>query len=244
MSINYKRNCDNCGEYYSGWGRYFCSMSCANKEKLKGKTISEEHKLNLSESRIRRKELLGYLNSPETRLKMSLAKTGTHRSDETKRKISNGNLGKTLSVNTRNLLRLANLGKKHSIETKIKISEYVASHPIRYWSGKKRPDISGENSYKWKGGVTPKNLVIRHSLECKNWRKSVFERDNHTCQICGQVGGYLEADHIKLFSMFPELRFDIDNGQTLCKECHRLKTKVDLQKNWSNQYIKKEVSYV
>lgn len=80
----------------------------------------------------------------------------------------------------------------------------------------------GENHHSWKGGVWKNtNLAIRKSLEYKLWRIAVFERDNYTCIWCGQIGGELNADHIKPFSQYPELRFAIDNGRTLCVSCHK-----------------------
>lgn len=80
----------------------------------------------------------------------------------------------------------------------------------------------GANSGSWKGGITPINLQIRHSTEYKLWRKAVFERDDYTCQCCFKRGGIiLNADHIKPFSKFPDIRFDINNGRTLCVPCHK-----------------------
>lgn len=85
----------------------------------------------------------------------------------------------------------------------------------------KAKDHSGKNHWNWKGGITPANQVQRKSKAAKEWRKSVFMRDNYTCALCGKVGGRLNAHHIKPWASYPELRFDVNNGITLCQDCHR-----------------------
>ena len=83
-----------------------------------------------------------------------------------------------------------------------------------------------EKNGNWKGGLTSQNKLIRESPKYISWRKAVFQRDNYTCQMpeCRIRGVYLEVHHIKMFEKYPELRFDANNGITLCKECHN-KTK-------------------
>ena len=80
---------------------------------------------------------------------------------------------------------------------------------------------SGEGNSNWQGGIMSENKKIRQSPEYKLWREAVFKRDEWTCVWCGQRGGKLNADHIKSFALFPELRLTVSNGRTLCFECHK-----------------------
>ena len=86
--------------------------------------------------------------------------------------------------------------------------------------GMKFPERSGDKCNFWLGGVSTENELQRKTPEYKEWRTKVFERDNFTCQECNKKGLKIHADHIKPFSKHKELRFNIDNGRTLCVECH------------------------
>jgi hypothetical protein len=96
----------------------------------------------------------------------------------------------------------------------------------------------GEGNPMWQGGITPLNKQIHQSDEYKQWRTSVFERDNYTCQKTGIKGGKLHPHHIKNFSQFPELRFNVDNGITLSEESHIKFHKIYGRKNNSKKQIK------
>ena len=81
---------------------------------------------------------------------------------------------------------------------------------------------------KWKDHVykSHQNDIARGKSEYTEWRNHVFERDNYTCQKCGEHSGNghaveLHPHHIKPFATNPLLRYDLDNGITLCKSCHR-----------------------
>ena len=147
--------------------------------------------------------------SEETKLKMSKAKEnyipwnkGIPRSEKAKKKMSE-----------------AHKGLLSSEETKKKISEKL--------EGDKHPN--------WKGGVTPLANSIRICFKNRQWISDVFTRDNFTCQECGQRGCYIVAHHIKSFSSILQYYeiitleealkckelWNINNGITLCRKCHK-----------------------
>ena len=88
------------------------------------------------------------------------------------------------------------------------MKEQIDRDMQKHGIGIKHPGSSGKNHWNWKGGKTPQNQVARRSIEYREWRESVFARDNYTCQICGQHGGKLNAHHKKQWSKFPEYRFE------------------------------------
>ncbi len=129
-------------------------------------------------------------------------------SEETKRKIAESNRKNPKHKELGKRVGLSNVGRKLSEEHKLKIGEGL--------KGKQ----AGSKSWNWKGGITPLRKKLYFSLEYKLWRKSVFERDDYTCVWCGSIEN-LTTDHIKPWEDYPELRFAIDNGRTLCLDCHR-----------------------
>lgn len=183
---------------------------------LKGRKLSREHKMKISEALRGRKfsdehcrkiseANMGHIHSEEHKRKIRESNRGVRRSEETKKRISEALRGRECSEETRKKIGTASRGRKHSEKTRRKMSK---SH-------------SGERCWRWKGGITSENQKIRSGIEFRLWREAVFARDNWTCQKCGdKKGGNLRAHHIRNFAECLELRTSIENGITLCVDCH------------------------
>ena len=96
------------------------------------------------------------------------------------------------------------VGSKRSDETRARMSEAQ----------------QGERSNTWKGGFSRAYRRGYRSEQYKRWRSAVFERDDYTCRECGARGSYITAHHIVPWVQSSELRYEVDNGITLCEPCH------------------------
>ena len=90
------------------------------------------------------------------------------------------------------------------------------------WANGKIKPKGGKQHWNWKGGITPLIRLLRQTPEYNTWRHAVYERDNWTCQDCGRHCDRrtIVAHHLKSFKEYPELRYEISNGITLCRKCH------------------------
>lgn len=150
--------------------------------------------------------------------------TGRKQSEEAKKRMSDSHkLYFVLHPEAREKIRLANIGKKQSKETiQKRISKCIGvkrTPEQRLRISKGHP--KGEKCHFWKGGKVSENYRLRREVRYKIWRDSVYQRDNYTCQECREKGGKLTSHHIKSWAKYPELRYDINNGITLCLNCHK-----------------------
>jgi 5-methylcytosine-specific restriction endonuclease McrA len=81
--------------------------------------------------------------------------------------------------------------------------------------------LSGSRHPFWKGGRPWERF---RDPTYVRWRNAVLARDEYRCRHCGRQCRKhekgLAAHHIRSYASEPDLRFDLDNGLTLCRRCH------------------------
>ncbi len=128
------------------------------------------------------------------------------------------------TIEHRKKLSLAALGKKKpwlkgkhaSLKTEFKkgVVSFFKKHP-EYIK-------KGSEHYMWK---KDRNLLKkydrRNDMAYRDWRRNVWLRDNFKCRMVNNdCNGRLETHHILGWASFPELRYEVNNGITLCKFHH------------------------
>ena len=197
---------------------------------------------------------------------ISKAKMGHTTSLATREKIRATNLRKGIrpvtcerspSLKTRRKQSLAKIGKRLSPATEFKKGENSYPHKMDNYHITEATRLKLSESHR-KGfiesGAVRKSTLYRtivNLFEYKQWRSKVFQRDNWICQTCWERGYRLAAHHIKSFSkilrenkittiweaqMCEEL-WDVNNGITLCRDCHKLTD--NYGSKWNKGYLAK-----
>ena len=207
--------CDYCGvEYKKPYANYlslknesFLDKDCCSK--CKWKKIQDTLVDKYGDP-----EIMSAPNAVEKRKKTNIQRYGSENvfaSEEIKNKIVDTNLKKYGVKNYQQTQESKDRYKNFCME------KYgVPCFLLIDYSGDK---VKGENSPRWKGGVKY-HRQERSTSEYIDWRKEVFERDHFTCQCCHKHSTYLNAHHLYNWKDYPDFRYDIDNGVTLCTKCH------------------------
>lgn len=180
-----------------------------------GRKLSEEHSMNISLS-LRGKlpkninQIKGWNKGLKGRLSHSY---GKFFSEERKMKIvetRRKNNSYLVSEETRKKMSLAHMGiKKPFVSERMRKMVGSLSH---FWRGGRMKDY-------------PELKQARLTTEYKDLLKDRMKFDDYRCMDCGERGGKLEVNHILEFSQYPRLRTEFNNLETLCKSCHKVKTK-------------------
>jgi len=159
----------------------------------------------------------GFKHTEETRQRISIANKGKVRT-VAMRKHHKGMLGlhQTPEAKTKQSVGMKEWYKTHTNPQKGK--ELSPEHKAKLSLAKR-----GNRNNTWKGGITELIRGIRRSPEYYQWRQAVLKRDDYVCQDCGSM---MEpnAHHLRSVFEYPEGIFDVNNGLTLCEDCHKRHT--------------------
>ena len=146
-----------------------------------------------------------------------LLNKGKKRSKDICEKISKSLNGRIVSKETIKKLKISHKGQHNSIKTEFKKGQ------IAWNKGLKLKNSLDEQYVSCQIIDIQENKKLRTSTEYKAWRHDVFSRDWFTCQMpgCGYKGKNIECHHIIRVKDNADFILDINNGITLCKQCHK-----------------------
>jgi 5-methylcytosine-specific restriction endonuclease McrA len=133
---------------------------------------------------------------------------------------------KGLTAATSEGIRRAAEKRKGQVFTPEQIQRMSDSHKGHHHTEETRQKMSqatsNEKHWNWKGGITDSVHRLRQQMAYTHWKEQVHLRDADTCQHCGVQSATrkLDTHHLKAFKDYPELRYEVSNGITLCGSCH------------------------
>jgi len=140
----------------------------------------------------------GFKNSDKTKLKMSIARRGSHASEETKRKMSeshkgekNSFYGKYHSKETKEKLSIAHKDKHLSEETKQKISNFLKGN--QHSLGYKHSDKAKKEMSRVRKGKKPSEKTIEKIKKALKGR--IFSKDHREKLSKAHKGKHLSEEH-------------------------------------------------
>lgn len=200
-------NCDYCDKkkrirkanYNNEWKHHFCSKTCKDewqKEGLKGENNPFYQRKHSYET-----------NKQVSKTKKSMNLTGKKSANYNTQPVKCSECGRT----TYKIQYLINRSKYHFCSVKCN----------GLWKSK---HFVGENSHTWNPLLTEQERHIKRKYEDYYvFLKAAMKRDNYTCDICGKYskrGHGLNVHHLNSYDWDKQNRTNIENGITLCKQCH------------------------
>lgn len=167
---------------------------------------------------------------------------GVPMAEKSKEKLSVAKIGKRMSQETKDKIGRASkikmLGNKNTLGKSWKLSPEILINGNKGWFKKgeqgnqlgKHFNLREKNPNWIFDRTLLKKKEQRNDPAYKEWRANVWKRDGWKCKIFNRdCNGRIEAHHILEWKDFPELRYEVNNGITLC-HAHHPRKKAEVQR--------------